>query len=187
LFCFQQDGLTLTSKLFFTDINSSDSPESGTDLNGSLVLGMKYLGNNTVCAVCDNGVYVVSRSGQIQYQQEYSTDALIAFDLSDDCAAVATRSYSQSSRAEIVLIKSRGTASRNPLGLSSEPDSISYCDGRLAVQSADTVTFYSQSLRLIDEQSGLAGMSRVYMRSGGVAIALFGSHARVLTIGNPLT
>ena len=52
--------------------------------------------------------------------------------------------------------------------------------------TGDTVTFYSKSLRQIDQQTNLAGVSRVYMRSGGTAIALFGSQARVLTIGNPL-
>lgn len=186
LFCFKQDGLSLTSQLFFTDINSTESPENGVDMGSSLVLGMKFLGNNTVCAVCDNKTYVVSRGGQIKYQTEYASDALIAFDLSDDCVALATESYSQSSRADIVLINARGTASRGPLSLSAEPDSISYCDGRLAVLTGDTVTFYSKSLREIDQQTNLAGVSRVYMRSGGTAIALFGSQARVLTIGNPL-
>lgn len=186
LFCFKQDGLTLTSRLFFTDINSTASPEDGIDMNSSLVLGMKFLGNNTVCAVCDNAVYVVSRSGQVRYSMEYSADALIAFDLSEDCVALATESYSNASRADIVLINARGTVSRNPLSLSAEPDSISYCDGRLAVLTGDTVTFYSKSLRQIDQQDGLAGASRVYMRSGGTAIALFGSQARVLTIGHPL-
>ena len=191
LFCFRQEGLTLSSKLFFTDIDSTEKPsESETitnvDMNGSLVLGMKYLGNNTVCVVCDNATYVVSRGGQIRYHTEYQADALIAFDLSDDCVALATESYSQSSRADIVLINARGTASRQPLSLSTEPDSISYCDGRLAVLTGDTVTFYSKSLREIDQQTNLAGVSRVYMRSGGSAIALFGSQARVLNIGNPL-
>lgn len=186
LFCFKQDGLTLTSRLFFTDINSSASPEDGVDMNSSLVLGMKFLGNNTVCAVCDNAVYVVSRSGQVRYSMEYSSDAIIAFDLADDCVALATESYTHASRADIVLINARGMASRKPLSLTSEPDSISYYDGRLAVLTGDTVTFYSKSLRQIDQQSGLAGVSRVYMRSGGTAIALFGSQARVLTIGHPL-
>lgn len=186
LFCFKQDGLSLTSQLFFTDINSTESPEDGVDMRGSLVLGMKFLGNNTVCVVCDNATYVISRSGQIKYQTEYASDALIAFDLADDCVALATESYSQSSRADIVLIGARGTASRKPLSLSAEPDSISYCDGRLAVLTGDTVTFYSKSLREIDRQNNLAGVSRIYMRQGGSAIALFSSQARVLTIGNPL-
>lgn len=186
LFCIKQDGLSLTSQLFFTDINSAKSPENGVDLNGSLVLGMKFLGNNTVCVVCDNATYVISRSGQIKYKTEYTADALIAFDLSNDCVALATESYSQSSRADIVLINARGTASRTPLSLSAEPDSISYSDGRLAVLTGDTITFYSKSLRQIDQQTNLAGVSRVYMRDNGTAIALFGSQARVLTIGNPL-
>ena len=186
LFCFKQDGLSLTSRLFFTDINSTESPENGVDMNSNLVLGMKFLGNNTVCAVCDNATYVISRSGKIRYQTEYASDDLIAFDLSDECIALATEAYSQNSRAEITLINARGMASRNPLSLTEEPDSISYCDGRLAVLTGDRVTFYSKSLREIDQQTNLAGVSRVYMRSGGTAIALFNSQARVLTIGNPL-
>lgn len=186
LFCFKQDGLTLTSRLFFTDINSTESPENGVDMNSNLVLGMKFLGNNTVCVVCDNATYVISRSGQIRYQRDYTSDDLIAFDLSNECIALATEAYSQNSRAEITLINARGMASRNPLSLQQEPDSISYCDGRLAVLTGDRVTFYSKSLREIDQQTNLAGVSRIYMRSSGTAIALFNSQARVLTIGNPL-
>ncbi len=186
MFCFKQDGLSLTSQLFFTDINSTDSPENGIDLGDSLVLGMGFLGNNTVCVVCDNATYVISRSGEIKYQTEYTADELITFDLADDCVALATESYAQSSRADIVLVNARGTVSRNPLSLSTEPDSISYCDGRLAVLTGDTVTFYSKSLRQIDQQTNLAGVSRIYMREGSTAIALFSSQARVLTIGNPL-
>ena len=191
LFCFKQNGLSLESRLFFTDINSEEKPSESesirnVDMNGSLVLGMKYLGNNTVCVVCDNATYVVSRSGQIRSQISYASDSLIAFDLSDDCVTLATESYSQASRAEIIRINARGAASRKPLELPTEPDSISYCDGRLAVLTGDTVTFYSSSLREIDRQTNLAGVSRVYMRAGGTAIALFGNQARVLTIGNPL-
>ncbi len=186
LFCFKQDGLALTSRLFFTSINSSEGPEEGVDMGSSLALSMKFLGSNTVCAVCDNSTYIVSRSGQIKYQKEYAADALIAYDLSDDCVALATESYAQNSRADVVLVNVRGTASREPLSLAAEPDSISYNDGRLAVLTGDEVTFYSKSLRLINVQDGLSGATRVYMRAGGTAIALFSSHARVLTIGNPL-
>lgn len=188
LFCFQQDGLTLTSKLFFTDISSNAAPEKSVDMNGSLCAGLTFLGRSTVCAVCDNGVYVVSRSGNIRYSQTYSSDDLIAFDMSShDNVALCTTSYSQEGRAEITLVNSHGISTRTPLVLTEEPDSISYYDGRLAVLTGDTVTFYNSSLRTIDEQTGLSGASAVYMRSGNLCIASFSSYARVLTIGRPLT
>lgn len=186
LFCIKQDGLTLESKLFFTDIRSEESPSDGIDMNSGLVLGMKFLGNNTVCAVCDNATYVISRGGQVRYTQEYSSDDLISFDLTNDCLALATDAYSQTGRAQVVLINARGAVSRSPLYLPETPDGVSYCDGRLAVVTGETVTFYSKSLKEIDRQTGLSGLSRVYMRSGGTAIALFNSQARVLTIGSPL-
>lgn len=187
LFCFQQDGLTLTSKLFFTDISTNAAPEKSVDMNGSLCAGLTFLGRSTVCAVCDNGVYVVSRSGSVRYSQTYSSDDLIAFDMSShDNVALCTTSYSQEGRAEILLVNSRGVSTRTPLVLEEEPDSISYCDGRLAVLTGDTVTFYNRSLRPIDEQTGLSGASAIYMRSGNLCIASFSSYARVLTIGQPL-
>lgn len=187
LFCFQQDGLSLTSKLFFTDISSDAAPAQSVDMNGSLCAGLTFLGKSTVCAVCDNGVYVVSRSGRIRYSQTYSSDDLIAFDLSSHkCVALCTTSYSQEGRAEITLVNPHGTTTGEPLVLPEKPDSISYCDGRLAVLSGDTVTFYNSSLRPIDEQTGLSGASAIYMRSGNLCIASFSSYARVLTIGQPL-
>ena len=188
LFCFKQDGLTLTSKLFFTDISSNAAPAKSVDMNGSLCAGLTFLGRSTVCAVCDNGVYVVSRSGNIRYSQTYSSDDLIAFDMSShDNVALCTTSYSQEGRAEITLVNSRGVSTRTPLVLADDPDSISYYDGRLAVLAGDTVTFYNRSLRPIDEQTGLSGASAIYMRSGNLCIASFSSYARVLTIGQPLT
>lgn len=190
LFCFRQEGLTLTSHLYITDISSkekpTDDPENGIDMNGSLVLGMNFLGNHTVCAVCDNQTIVVSRSGQIHYQTQYTPDELIAFDMMEDHAVLATKSFSQNARADVVLLNSRGMMTRSPLSLPEEPDSVSFYDRRLAVLTDDTVTFYSQNLREIDKQTGLSGVSRVFMRSGGTAIALFGGEARVLTIGKPL-
>ena len=84
-------------------------------------------------------------------------------------------------------MNSHGISTRTPLVLTEEPDSISYYDGRLAVLTGDTVTFYNSSLRTIDEQTGLSGASAVYMRSGNLCIASFSSYARVLTIGRPLT
>ncbi len=187
IFCFQQDGLTLTSKLFFTDINADTAPTDGIDMDGSLCTELTFLGRNTVCAVCDDGTYVISRRGHVRYSQTYTSDDLIAFDMSDNnCIALCTTSYSQEGRAEIVLINSRGTTTRNPLVLPAKPDSISYYDGRLAVLCGDTVTFYNRSLRSIDEQTGLSGASAVYMRSGNLCIASFSSYARVLTIGQPL-
>lgn len=187
MFCFKQDGLNLTSQICFTDIRSSDSPDKGVDMDGSLCVGLKFLGKNTVCAVTDSGAYVVTRSGSIRYQLDYVSGDLLYFDMSDDdCAAICTTSYSQEGRAEITLLNSRGLATSNPLILASAPDSISYQDRRLAVLSGDTVTFYTRSLQLIEEQNGFSGASRVFMRSGNNCIALFSSNARILTIGKQL-
>ena len=186
LFCFRQDGLTLTSKLFFTDISSNESPSNGVDMDGSLCSGLSFLGRNAVCAVCDDGTYVVGRNGHIRYEQTYVGDDLLAFDLSDDGVALCTTSYSQEGRAEITLIGAHGAVSRQPLILTAIPDSISYRDSRLGILSGDTVTFYNRHLRQIDEQSGYSGASRIYMRGGNLCIALFSSNARVTTIGQPL-
>lgn len=187
VFGFQQKGLTLRSKLFFTDINSGESPSDGIDMKGSLCVGLKFLGRNTVCAVCDNGAFVITRGGGIRYQQDYVSSDLLYFDMaSDDTVALCTTSYSQEGRAEITLINSRGAATRDSLLLANDPDAISYNDGRLAVLSGDDVTFYNRSLRQIDQQSGYSGASRVYMRRGNLCIAEFSSNARVMTIGRQL-
>ena len=187
LFCFKQDGLTLTSQLMFAETGSNAAPQSIADMEDSLCVGLTFLGNNTVCAVCDNGLYVVKRNGTVRYSQSYTSDDLIAFDLSShDSVALCTTSYSQEGRAEITLLNSRGALTRSPLVLAEKPDSISYYNGRLAVLSGDTVAFYNRSLRQIDEQTGFSGASAVYMRSGNLCIASFSSYARVLTIGQPL-
>jgi hypothetical protein len=206
LFCFGQDGLTLYSKLFFININVAECPADpewstvsqenedtsiqkveGVDMGGSLCMGLRFIGRNTVCVVCDDGARIITRNGQIRCEYSYAADDLLSFDLSDDdCAVICTTSYSQEGRAEITLLNARGEATRNPLILADEPDSISYHDGRLAVLTNDTITFYNRSLRQIDEQSGYAAASRIYMRSGNLCIAEFSSHARVTTIGHPL-
>ena len=205
LFCFGQDGLTLHSKLFFINTNVAECPADpewvtaprgsedtgihkveGVDMGDSLCTGLSFIGRSTVCAVCDDGARIVTRSGQIRTEYPYAADDLIAFDLSDpDCAVLCTTSYEQDGRAEIMLLNARGEATRNPLILADEPDSISYRDGRLAVLTGDTLTFYNRTLRPIDEQSGFAGASRIYMRSGNLCIAEFSSQARVTTIGRP--
>lgn len=204
LFCFGQDGLTLYSKLFFININVAECPADpewaqstnkntdpsihkveGVDMGDSLCTGLRFIGRNTVCVVCDDAARIVTRSGQIRCEYTYAADDLLAFDLSDDCAAICTTSYTQDGRAEIMLLNARGEATRNPLILAEDPDSISYCDGRLAVLTGDTLTFYNRTLRQIDEQSGFAGASRIYMRSGNLCIAEFSNHARVTTIGRP--
>lgn len=186
IFCFKQEGLELKSTLFFTDIDVGENPTDGIDMGDTLALGMRFIGNNTLCVVGDNAAYVVSRSGQVKYSTEYASDALIGFDISDNAVVLATQSYSQSSRCAVTLVNSRGTAARTPLELSAVPDSISYNNDRLAVLTDDVVTFYSKNLRQIDRQDNLAGISRLYMRDDNTAIARMGSHARVLTIGQPL-
>ena len=204
LFCFGQDGLTLHSKLFFINTKVAECPADpewtqssreedpnvhkveGIDMGGSLCTGLSFIGRSTVCAVCDDGARIISRSGQIRSELSYAADDLISFDLSDDdAAAICTTSYTQEGRAEIRLLNARSEQTREPLILTEEPDSISYRDGRLAVLTGDTLTFYNRSLRQIDQQHGFAGSSRVFMRAGNLCIADFSSQARVTTVGNP--
>ncbi len=184
MFCFKQEGLNLVSKIFFTDINSTDLPTAVADMGGRLSLGLKFLGRNTVCAVTDNGAFIVTRSGDTRYALDYASSDLLYFDLlDDDCAAICTTSYSQEGRAEIQLLNARGLASRNPLVLSAIPDAVSFYDNRLAVLSGDRLTFYSRDLSQIDEQSGLSGASRIFMRPANTCLAVFSSNARVLVVG----
>lgn len=189
MFGFRQDGLTLRSRLFFADINSDEVPSKseGADMNGGLCLGLKFLGRNTVCAICDTGTYVITRGGVVRYEQTYVNGDLLYFDMaSEDTVALCTASYSQEGRAEITLINSRGAATRDSLLLPNDPTSISYNDSRLAVLSGDNVTFYNRGMRRIDEQSGYSGASRIFMRKGNLCIAEFSSRARVMTVGRPL-
>ena len=155
-------------------------------MGGSLCTGLSFIGRSTVCAVCDDGTRIITRSGQLRSELPYAADDLLLFDLSDDdAAAICTTSYTQEGRAEIRLLNAPGEVTREPLILTEEPDSISYQAGRLAVLTGDTLTFYNRSLRQIDQQHGFAGASRVYMRAGNLWIAEFSSQARVTTVGRP--
>lgn len=194
LFTFKQEGTETKSRVFFADTtqdmpasnggdNGSSEPEIGVDLGNSLVLDMKFIDKNTLCVVCDDATYFVSRRGKIKYQKDYPVDALVAFDFSDDRLALALKSYSKSARAELSLISASGRESKHPLELNDEPDSISYNNGKLAVLTGDTLRFYNGKLKLLDEQEGMVGCSRVYMRDDGTAVCLFGSHARITAIG----
>lgn len=197
LFTFQQDGTETRSRVFFADTTQdmpasqnsetgANEPSIGVDLGNSLVLDMKFIDKNTLCIVCDDAAYMVSRQGKIKYQRSYTADALIAFDFSDDRLALALKSYSKSARSEIILINAGGQESKHPLLLNDEPDSISYRNGKLAVLTSDTLYFYNSRLKLLDEQNGMFGCSRVYMCNDGTAVCLFGSQARIAAIGKPL-
>lgn len=198
LFTFKQEGTETKSRLFFADTTrdmpvsedgkaGSSEPETGVDLGNSLVLDMKFIDKNTLCVVCDDGVYLVSRRGKIKYQKDYPVSSLIAFDFSDDRLALALKSYSKSSRAELTLISAGGRESKRPLELNDEPDSISYNNGKLAVLTGDTLRFYNAKLKLLDEQDGMFGCSRVFMRDDSTAVCLFSGHARIAAIGKTLT
>ena len=91
ILAFRQNGVTLESHVLFFDV-SSGKQISDTALTDALGVTLTYSENNAAIALCDTGLYHVTRRGTVDVLLELSSQDLIATASQGSTMAVAVRS-----------------------------------------------------------------------------------------------
>lgn len=173
---FRQDGVALNSHVLLYDV-SSGSLDADVTLEDALGMALCYSGN-TAAVLCDDGLYMIGRNGEIEHPLTIAASDLISLTAHDNMLAIATRSYS-GARSDLYTIRS-GTLS-GPYGLSEEPSALAVSAAGTAVLSASGVTVYDTSFTPQWRNTEAIGARRVLMTDDGTVCALYTKNARLFT------
>lgn len=177
--CFRQDGVNLVSKVFFFNLKK-DKPIAEIDLTGQLALDVKFLDEETVSVICDNGAYIISQDGRIKLAKPYAASELIAYDMTGDKLVLATKSYSKEARMDVVLIDGNGKVSQ-PIQLRSELRSVSYLNGVLGILTSEKILMYDDNLKEIYAEPDKIGARSIKMRNDGNALLISSKSVKIVS------
>ncbi len=90
--------------MLFFDV-SSGKQVSDTALTDALGVTLTYSENNAAIALCDTGLYHVTRRGTVDVLLELSSQDLIATASQGSTMAVAVRSYLNDARSDLYTVR----------------------------------------------------------------------------------
>lgn len=177
--CFQQDGVTLVSKIITFRIGEKEI-ESETSLDGQMGLDVKFLSNDEIGVLCDGAAFVFSPKGEKKASLSYAPSELLSYDLAAGSFAVAVKSYQKSTRAEVRLLYPIEDGAK-PVPVKQELQSISCRDGRLAVLTTAGLDLYDKEGNILYQQPDETGARRAMLRPDGSVFLLGSKSAKIIT------
>ena len=178
ILAFRQNGVTLESHVLFFDV-SSGKQISDTALTDALGVTLTYSENNAAIALCDTGLYHVTRRGTVDVLLELSSQDLIATASQGSTMAVAVRSYLNDARSDLYTV--RNGSLHGPFALTEEPTALAVSNAGTAVLSASGVTVYNTSAEPQWHNDDAVGARRVLMTDDGTVFLLYNRNARIFT------
>ncbi|MDO4269438.1 MAG: DUF5711 family protein [Eubacteriales bacterium] len=176
---FQQNGVSLDSHVLFYSVSTGELSADGM-LEGSLGMELCYLSNGTVAALCDDGLYLISRKGKTEHVLTAASSDLLTFAVRDDALALATRSYSGGARSDLYTLRANGRL-EGPFSLAAEPSAIAVSNAGVAVLSASGVSVYDSGFAPLWQNSEAVGARRVLLTDDGTVFALYAKNTRLFT------
>lgn len=177
---FQQNGAQLETTLQFFDLNA-DSVRASVPLGSAVGYTVRWLDDSRVAVVTDQAAYAVDRrTGAKTAAASYAAADLLGFAFGNDGFVIAQRSFSGTERASVTRYDKEGAA-RATLSLSSDPQSLSYVNGRLGVLTANGLYVYDGAMKPDWKNGSAAAAQRVTLTEDGGAWLYYPKYAQRVT------
>lgn len=176
---FRLNGAQVETSLLFFDINS-DSIAAQSVLGSTLGLEVRFLSEDTVGAVADTATFLAKRDGTVITQMTYDAVDFMGFAFDSDQVAVATRSYQQGARSQVVLLSTNGKTSA-PLYLSEELQSFAMKNKTVCVLTTAGLHLFDSNFTPLWSDATASGGRRVLLGEDGTAFVLFSKQARLFS------
>lgn len=175
---FQQNGVALDSHVLFYNVSSGERSADAA-LPDALGLQLCYVENSTAAVLCDDGLYLVGRSGQADHALTVASGDLIAVSSRGSAMVLATRSYSGDARFDLYTVRN-GKLS-DPCGLDEEPAALAVSAAGTAVLSASGVSVYDTGFTPLWHNAEAVGARRLLLTDDGTVFALYARNTRLFT------
>lgn len=176
---FKQNGVALESHLLLYSVANGDLITDAV-LPNALGLEVCFLSNQTVAALCDDGLYTINRKGEVVHDLTFTANDLLAFSIQNGAVALATRSYSSGARSELHAKYANGSLS-GPYPLSDEPSAVAISKMGIAVLSTAGVTVYDANGTPLWHNPEAVGARRILLDDNGTLFALYTKYTRLFT------
>lgn len=177
---FRQEDLTMTTHVFFYNINYEEQTVPDALLSDCLGMELIWLSHGAVGVLADNGLHVVRSDGTAEQVLHIPRGDLLAFALHNRMMAVALRSYSGESRSNIYLLRADG-ALHGPFPLSEEASAVAVSEAGFAALTGSGVFMYRQDASPLWRNAEAVGAKRILLTNDGTIIALFAKYAHLFT------
>lgn len=147
-----QNGTTV-SAIYVLDF-SSEKPKSISKIDKNIIYSVKYLSNNSVCAVGSNGSFVLNTSNSQLAKNDYQEKTLTCYDINRDtgCFTVSLSRSGDGRSCDILYFNSEGKLI-NTISTELKITSISLYKDKIAALSQNTVYVYNRDGKLIYTES----------------------------------
>lgn len=171
----QKDGSFCSTLYFFR--TDTEEPLHSVDLGGRLVYDLKFLGENRICVMCEDGLFIYDVDGTEHGSYSLASWYLEDFDLSGDgFAAFSLNMYKAGDRCSVVTVDHQGKE-LGSLFVGAEILDISACGKYLAVLTTEKLMILHKDLSeyVVCENQWMATSAlmrndgTVYLISGGTA------------------
>ena len=177
-----EDGSRIT---LYQGLNKQD-PDSAFNLNGGLILDMRYLSNGSLLAVSTHSLYILDRTGASSLLYEYFDKRLGGYAFDEGYLALHLLDYGVGYSGRLVMLDEKGLAV-GELATDREFISISFGGGYLAALRSDGIMFYDkmfQEFPPLGEPPVMAGVNSILALGGGAALLTGENSAIVVRIDN---
>lgn len=165
-----------TLNLFRTD---HEQIERTVDLGSELVYDLRYLSDDTICAVGETDVQFYTAEGESAGVYSYNGNYLKDFDLGGDgFLALSLNMYRAGSRYTLVTVDEAGQELAS-VYVGQEILSMSACGKYVAILTPEGVTVYDRSLEVYAQTAETGTATSVLMRKDGSVLLLGGGEGHL--------
>ena len=158
---------------FYHDIDVNDEHDRQFDLNGGLIIEIKYLSNGDVLTISPDSLFLVESSGDRKNLYTFSDKRLGGYTYDDDFIALLLYDYGIGHRGRIVTLLPDGTI-LGEMVTDREVVSMSAVGKSLVVLKSDNLLFYNEEFDVYPvsaDNLSAAGANRVLAINEDTALA----------------
>lgn len=165
-----------TLNLFRTD---QEQIERTVDLGSELVYDLRYLSDDTICAIGETDVQFYTAEGESAGVYSYNDNYLKDFDMGGDgFLALSLNMYRAGNRYTLVTVDEEGQELAS-VYIGQEILSLSACGRYVAILTPDGLTVYDRTLEVYAQTAETGAATSVLMRKDGSVLLLGGGEGHL--------
>lgn len=148
-----------------------EEPIATVSMPGELFFELRYLDNNTICAVSSSSLIFIDGKGEALGSYDFDGSNLADYAICEDYVVLLFGKYYSSVADELATVETDGSL-RASIELENDAQGVSANDNRVLLICTDELVLYNTMLEEIDKKTGALGINSVILREKGDCLLL---------------
>ncbi|MDD6274808.1 MAG: DUF5711 family protein [Clostridiaceae bacterium] len=173
---YTQDDGNFISRMFYFDLNRSDSYRASADITGTIVTNTYYIANDTLCLVGDDRAVVTDIDGNVLYEYAYGNDMIKTGAAAESYVVLTMLDRTSGLGAKVVLF---APDAEGALVANTNDDirKMSACGDYAAVLYTQGVQLFSGSLEPLSAEVDVSQVRDILVSEEGRVLLIYASDA----------